>query len=60
MISIIAMLSMFLFVFALTVSWAIYTKNDNEKDIKKAANIFASIIFYGGVILMVTVTLIYS
>ena len=59
MISVIAMSTMFLIVFALTVSWVIYTKNDNEKDIKKVANIFSSIIFYGIIILAVTLTLIY-
>lgn len=60
MFSVIAMLSMFLIVLALTVSWAVYTKNNNEKDIKKAVNIFSSIIFYGVIILAAAVTLVFS
>ena len=60
MISVIAMLAMFLIVIALTVSWVVYTKNDNEKDIKKVANIYALIIFYGAIILVIAVTFIYS
>lgn len=60
MISVIAMLSMLLVVFAMTIAWTITTKNENEKGIKKAANIFSSIIFYGGITLAVIITLIYS
>lgn len=60
MFSVIAMLAILLIVFALTITWAIYTKNEDEKDIKIAASTFASIIFYGAIILAITFTLIYS
>ena len=60
MISAIVIVSVVLIVVALTISWAIYTKNDNEEDIKKISKTISSIIFYGVVVFIISVTLIKS
>ena len=60
MISAIVIVSVVLIVVALTISWAIYKKNDNEEDIKKISKTIASIIFYGVVVFIISVTLIKS
>jgi len=60
MITIFVILTMFLITTAFTFAWVVYTKNENEKDIKKAQNIFASIMFYGVITLLIIVTFIYN
>ena len=56
--SVTAMLVALLAIIALTVAWVAYTKDDSEENIKKGANLVASIIFFGIAILAIAAAII--
>jgi len=59
-ITIITILVTFLAVVALTTIWTAYKKEEDEKKIKEATNKISSYIFYGVILLFVTVTFVFS
>ena len=56
----VAMLVAYVFIFVVTVAWITYTKNDSKENIKNVANKVASILFWGTILLLIAVTIIYS
>ena len=58
-ISIIFMCVALISIFVLVYVWVLYTKDGSEESIKKAGNLFSSILFWGVVVIATIVTLIY-
>ncbi|HEY9197865.1 MAG TPA: hypothetical protein VIR60_00775 [Gammaproteobacteria bacterium] len=59
-ISIAGMLLFLFAVAALTVGWLAYTKHDGEENVKKAVNMFSSLLFWGLVFLLIGITVLSS
>jgi RsiW-degrading membrane proteinase PrsW (M82 family) len=53
-------LTALIIIFVITAAWVAYTKDDSKKNIKKVANIVASILFWGAVLFGIAVAIIYS
>jgi len=59
-ISIIFMCVALISIFVLVYVWVLYTKDDSEENVKKAGNLFASLLFWGVVAIATIVALIYT
>lgn len=60
MMSIVAMLASIGIIFITLVIWQIITKRDNAKDMNMVANLMASILFWGVIIVATFFLIIYS
>jgi hypothetical protein len=44
----------------LNIGWVMYTKDDGEMNIRKGANIISSVLFWGFVGLVISITIFYA
>ena len=54
------MLAFIVIVALLTIAWVAYKKDDSEKNIIKSANIISSALFWGFILLLISITIFYA